>query len=245
MLRRRYAAPPAFLLALLYATSATALSFTLQVLDGGSPVGSMNQVAMNCTGTAPNFSCSGMGAALGDLGIDTWNFSLDEDPLVSGTTAVTNSSGLTKHFTMIFTLLLAAPVTPSSVIGGSMQGGATDNTGNGVTLASFGGSSLYAAQIDGTTVQTLYNDPQSFSAGNFLSVNVPQASFGTPIPSQPSVAALNSIGIVFDFTLTPGDSASFTGVFVAVPEPGTVLLLGMGVAGLALAAGRRRGSLPD
>jgi hypothetical protein len=228
------------LMVLFSAGSASALSFTLEVMTDGESSGALNQDMMGCTGSAPTYDCIGIETSAGTLGIDNWNLTLDEDPVVSGTVAVTNNSSVLSHYTMIFTLNIAAPVTPSSVIGGSMQGGATDNNGDGVTLATFAGNAFYAAQIDGSTVQTLYDDPQSFSAGNYLSLNVPQLTFGTPTPSQAGPAANSTIGIIFDFTLTPGDSATFTGNFVVepVPEPGTVLLLGLGLIGLA--ASRRR-----
>ena len=232
-----------FVVAGLYAGSAFGLTFSLDVLDDGASQGSMNQTMMQCSGAAPRYDCSGTGAAIGNLGIDMWNFSLDEDPVVTGTVVVTNNAAVTTHYTLIFTLGITAPTLPSSLIGGSMQGGTTDGDGNGSTLATFAGSSFYQAQIDGATVQALYAAPQSFSAGAFLSTNVPAVSFGTPIPSQPAVAALTSIGIVLDFTLTPNDSASFTSNFVvqAVPEPGTALLVGLGMAGFALVS-RRRGA---
>ncbi len=128
----------------------------------------------------------------------------------------------------------------SSLIGGSIQGGATDNNGNGVTLSTPAGAAFYTARIDNADVQSLYLDPQSYSAGSFLSVSVPSLAFGTPIPSQAGPAALTNIGIRLDFLLTPGDSASFTSNFVVqpVPVPAAAWLFG-GALGL-LAWMRRR-----
>jgi len=65
----------------------------------------------------------------------------------------------------------------------------------------------------------LYTDPNSWSAGAFLSANVPSASFGTPTPNQAGPAALTSIGIRLDFLLTGNDSASITSNFVVLPVP--------------------------
>jgi hypothetical protein len=108
-----------------------------------------------------------------------------------------------------------APLGPSTLSGGSLQGGVTDNTGDGATLYTDVGS--------------------AFCQGH----NVPNAAFGTPIPSLASPAVATSIGIELDFWLTPGDSASFTSNFVVVPilEPGTAALFVLGRVALGL---RRR-----
>jgi hypothetical protein len=117
----------------------------------------------------------------------------------------------------------------------------TDNTGDGATVSAATGSALYTALIDGASVQALYAAPQSFSSGAFLSGNIPNTAFGTPIPSQAGPPVASSIGIRLDFLLTPGDSASFTSNFVVVvPEPGTALLFGAGLVGLGLLGSRRR-----
>jgi hypothetical protein len=121
--------------------------------------------------------------------------------------------------------------------GGSLQGGVTDNNGDGATLSTAAGSALYQGLIDGgsAAARTLYADPYSVSAGAFLSNNVPNAAFGTPIPSLPSPAVTTSIGIRLDFVLTPQDSASFTSNFVVVvPEPATGALLALGLVALGL-----------
>jgi hypothetical protein len=56
---------------------------------------------------------------------------------------------------------------------------------------------------------------------------------------MPGPAANASIAIRFTFDLTPGDSASMTGLFVVVPEPGTVALIVPVLAGMGLWRRRR------
>jgi hypothetical protein len=235
---------------LLLASAAGAVPVTvgLEVRQNGAYLGTFDEGDLGCTATSPVSTCSfvgdgmpgnGDGALMGDLEIDSWSITLDNDPMISGTVAVTNNSAVVQQFTLIFTL----PVAPigSTVTGGSVQGGLTDNTGDGATLATVAGSAFYTPRIDGATFAPgiLYAHPQSFSVGAFLSGNVPAASFGTPIPSLAGPAVASDIGIRLDFTLTPGDSASFTSVFVVqVPEPAAALLVLLGV-GVALALARR------
>jgi len=219
------------------ALPATAAPLGLAVSIDGVQQTYIGAAGLGCVDVAgtPTANCTGGGATVGTLQLDSWNVFVDTDPVISGIVAVTNMGAVTQQFTLLFTLPIAPAIPGGTVIGGSIQGGATDNNGNGVTLSTPGGSAFYTARIDNADVQSLYLDPQSFSAGNFLSVNVPNLAFGTPIPSQAGPAALVNIGIRLDFLLTPGDSASFTSNFVVqpavVPVPAAAWLFG-GALGL-------------
>lgn len=225
-----------------FASSASAVEFGLGVWQNGGYLGGVDENALGCTSTGPyTAACTGGGATFGDLTINSWSMNVDEDPVISGITSVTNNSNAIQTFTLIFTLAIAPPIVPSSLMGGSIQGGVTDNNGDGATLATTAGDAFYRAQIDGVNVAALYNDPASVIAGIYLSNNLPASAFGTPIPSQPGPQVLTDIGIRLKFTLTPGDSASFTSNFVVlpIPEPGMAVLLGLGFGLLGIARRRR------
>jgi PEP-CTERM motif-containing protein len=235
----------------LLADPAGATGFWLQVHADGLPVGSYYEQDLGCVeaGTG-RLQCSGgnPGDVVGSLPIDTiagglrldsWNILVVGDPVVTGPVVVTNLAGVTQQFTFTFTLPVA-PIGPSSVTGGSVQGGMTDSNGDGVTLSTAVGSAFYTALIDGGNYQALYADPQSFSAAAFQSGNVPNLAFGVPIPSQAGPPVASSIGVRIDFLLTGNDQASFTSNFVVqVPEPGTAELLGVGLLLLGLRFRRR------
>ena len=77
----------------------------------------------------------------------------------------------------------------------------------------------------------------TITAGAFLSSSLGPAGFGDPVPSQLHGAVAENIAMQFRFSLTAGDSASFTSIFVveAIPAPGA-----LAVVGLAGLRGRRR-----
>lgn len=190
------------------------------------------------TGAEGQLGCVGGGLNLGDWSLDSWNLNVDPDPTVSNIFAVTNNTGATQSFVVSVLLPTSISFGPPSLIRGSIQGGATDNNNDGVTLSNTGASSIYDGLIDGNSVRTLFDSPTSVTG--FASVSLGTANFGYPIPESIAVATNTTIGLTLRFNLSAGDSASFTSVFevLPVPEPGTALLLGLGLA--SLAAGRRR-----
>lgn len=155
---------------------------------------------------------------------------------VINNTVVTNTSNATATFTVTNTF------GPSNIVGptfitGSVTGTVTDLTGDGATVGLAPNSSaIYSAFFNnGTELQkTLMNAPNfSFSAGQFLSNSTQPEQFFNLVAGN----VTNNISITLTFTLTPGDSASFTSIFtvVPVPAPGAcVALVGL------VALGRRR-----
>jgi hypothetical protein len=190
------------------------------------------------TGAEGQLECIGGGLDLGDWSLDSWDLDVDPDPTISNVFSVTNNTAFTQSFVVSVLLPTGISFGPPSLIRGSIQGGATDNNFNGVTLSNTGTSSIYDGLIDGASVRTLFDSPTSVSG--FGSVSLVGTSFGIPIQEVIAVATNATIGLTLRFDLTAGDSASFTSVFDVqpIPEPGTALLLGLGLA--SLAAGRRR-----
>ncbi|RIL07833.1 MAG: hypothetical protein DCC71_01770 [Proteobacteria bacterium] len=206
-------------------------------INGWNPGGD----ALGCSVSIsdPNITnCAGSNATSGSgsFTVLNWNLHLDADPTVLNFFALQNNLATPQTFTITVSIPTAGSFGPPSVVSGSIGGSITDTTGNGATLTNSGTNSIYTALVDGSPVQTLLDDPQSYAAGAFGSQTFGPAAFG---PTVVGYGATNSIGITVQFTLSPGDIASYTSVFTLIPEPGTMVLVAAGIAGIA-GFGRRR-----
>ncbi len=175
----------------------------------------------------------------GGLGL-TWDMTIDTDPFINGVFGVTNNTASTQTFILNVSIPIAPAVTPSSLIGGSVGGSIIDaNFDCSATVANAGGAPLFDGLIDGASALSIIGSPYSFSApfaGG--TTNITATNVGLPGPTIPGPAALSTIGISHNFTLTPGDTVSLTSYFIVeVPEPAS---LGLLACGLAMVGMKRR-----
>jgi len=197
--------------------------------------------ALGCSTDGPITGCVGSDANFGDFTVTSWNLRLDADPTVANFIALQNNLATAQTFTITVQIPIAPAIGSPISVQGSVGGSISDfggPPGAGATLTSASPTTaIYTALVDGNPVQTLLAAPQSFSAGPGGSQVFGPASFGTfPL----GIPANNSIGITMSFTLSPGDLVSYTSVFTVTPEPGTLLLVGSGIAGLVAFGSRKR-----
>ncbi len=174
--------------------------------------------------------------------VDCYNMTVGYDPFISASVDVVNNTASTQIYTLIFTLPISPAITGASRMGGSTQGGLTDANGNGIgTLSTIGpGTALYYGQIDGVNVLQLFPDLKTMNVPFAGGSTSDSTSAGLPGVTIPGPNANTSIGIEHQFSLTPGDRATFTSFFRVepVPEPAGLSLLALG--GMFLVCRRRR-----
>jgi hypothetical protein len=157
------------------------------------------------------------------------------DPFILNNVLITNTTATTQTYTVTTNLptTFGAPNNISGTITTSVIDG--DASGS-ATIAALPGGSIYKAQIDSNTVQTMQNAPFSLTTSTSTAST---ANFG-PIVS--AVPVNTSIGVQLTFTLTAGDTAAILSRFdvTAVPEPTSAACIGTMLVLTGGAFSRRR-----
>jgi hypothetical protein len=198
-----------------------------------SPIGKANgnpdQYSYTATINQPGF--------LSNFSLIAADTSVAGREVLGGSIQLINTSASVQTFTIDFAASTLAQGT-SSLTGGSVSGVLTGSSDGGLFASA--GSSIWSAYIqtgaNKTTIASLLASPYSVTALPDQVSSIPGEAFGTPIPSQPSIAMGDAAGIRMVFQLGAGDQVDLSTVFViqAIPAPGAV-------AGLALVgAGMRR-----
>ena len=165
----------------------------------------------------------------------TLHFVIDPDPTITGNAVITNTTPLNQDYLLTFNLPVSPAFNPSLLNGSIGVTATADSTAGAV--ATTAPDPIYTALIDGVSVKTLLNNPFSLPVAAFDS-NVTTAKFGIPVPDAGG-AVNSSIGIKLHFNVTPGDQAGITSQFTANPVPEPTALLGLAIAGMALARRRK------
>ncbi|MGH7132346.1 MAG: hypothetical protein ACREJO_10420 [Phycisphaerales bacterium] len=167
---------------------------------------------------------------------DGW---LDPDPSISWGLAVQNVTGAPLNFVFVFSTPIILGPGPTTVFG-SIVGGLTDNTGNGVSIAPFGGPSIMTNEVDApvTNMGVDVGPAMVVPAGGVGALYNYGAFSAGPQPGPPGPWATLTSRV--QFTLSGnGDIAVLTGYasIDPIPTPGAAALLALGGT---LAARRRR-----
>ena len=170
----------------------------------------------------------------------SWSYLVDPDPFITGTFSLSNDTLFAKAYEVDFSLPIS-PAIAQSFVSGQMSGTLTDSNGSGsASMTSTNGGAVYTALADDVLVQSLMSNANQTVASAFGTTSFSGGSFGQGVPPLAGPAINSTIGISFSFTLSAGDSVSFSSIFVAnpVPTPGA-LAMGL-MSGLVARRGRRR-----
>lgn len=183
---------------------------------------------------------TGGGAVLGTITQGSITMMDSGNRMVASSFAVTSGLSATNFVISSGESTFGAMLNPDARASAGLT--VTDNTGNGASVTgNRPGGNVYSAHINGqapagSTFSNLIAGPL-VEPNAFGSESTNQSFPAAPGAFTTIAGSVSSMSTMWDFTVTANDQASGTSVFVLVPGPGGVALLG--ISGLALARRRR------
>jgi hypothetical protein len=147
----------------------------------------------------------------------------DPDPYVFVSQLIYNNTLIPQTYQ----ILIDQPAylaTSSSLVYGSVVVSLLDEANDGASLSD-NNRPIYTAYIDDNEVDTLLDDPYTLVAPT--TVNSGLQEFGW---NNYGAGVVSNIAIEIEFTLSPGDSATVQGSFEVIPEPASLILIGLTAA---------------
>lgn len=170
--------------------------------------------------------------------IDRLNVKLDSDPAVDLDFNIRNTTSSAMTVDFLSDVVTFDPiVNPVGYATAALT--VTDRNLNGAQATGlFSGNKAYEARYNGEVAWADLIAPITAPKGG--SNTGEDRKPGLPTIWMPINDTLSSIESEFKFTLSAKDSASGTSTFEVIPEPGSIMALGIGLMGLAGFASRRR-----
>ena len=239
---------------LLLASSAWAIpvGFDLQLtVDDatGSNLGSMNLAGLQGMGritetadTTAGTETATLNAPMAGAGgwiLESWDSTVKADPWITNNFVVTNNTG----GVATFTIAVSSPIpafNANEIIQSTIQLSILDDDNAGGAAAnSVATIDVYQGKVNGTTELGLLTDPFSISCTDPVDCTLNGNTAAGVLSQAFGPVVATNIGITVTFQLSDGDSASVLSRFEIGPEPGTGVLVSIGVAGLAALRRRR------
>ncbi len=169
--------------------------------------------------------------------IESFEVTFSDNPFLASTFTVTNNTAQTQSFVLDLTLPSGVDFA-NTLASGWFEASLTDNTGDGASLDATAGEAMYSGWVAGQLVQELrpYPDGLSFAAGaQGVEVVLNQLSFADV--AGPALSVGDPVTLRHRVDISAGDTATLSGELTIIPEPGAVVMLGVGAM---LLLGRRR-----